>query len=228
MFFLDRVVPFQDAGKLRRVLPGKRFGIRQRRPRRFVRLGVRALTRRVPAAREHEEMQEEASDREQESGRSRLDPPDPAVAADLAGEASRAVRWVLPGFRPRTFRVHGRLARDHQVKVLDQVSRGTVPLIPVLRQHLQDDVVASLRNIGTADDGRNRLFVQVFQHREQRRVAAERHGPGDHVVEGHAERVDVAARVERPHSHGLFGRHVVRRPEGHTRLGNGVVVDIAG
>jgi hypothetical protein len=49
-------------------------------------------------------------------------------------------------------------------------------------------------------------------------LGVERQLSGEHLVEDHRERVDVAARVERP-ALGLLRRHELRGPEDHSLLG---------
>ena len=121
----------------------------------------------------------------------------------------------------------GRLARDDEFKVRDEFLGVPVALVAALREHLEDDVVASARQVGPACDRSDRLLVQVLEHGEEQRLALERNGASDHVVEGDAERIDVASHVKRPDGLRLFGRHVVGCAEGDAVLGDGVVAEFA-
>ena len=66
--------------------------------------------------------------------------------------------------------------------------------------------------------GRHRLPRDVAMHPFHRIGRGERQDAGQHLVERDAERVEVAAGIDRAvHASGLFGRHVGERPR--NRLG---------
>ena len=82
---------------------------------------------------------------------------------------------------------------------------------------------------GSATQGRrNRAGLDLLEHLARRR-RRERVVPGDHLVEGDAEGVDVAARIE-VGAGDLFGRHVMRRAEDHLllRVDGVLVLHVAG
>ena len=58
---------------------------------------------------------------------------------------------------------------------------------------------------------RHQYFLQMLVHDRRRRVALERHFPGDHVVEGRAQRVNVRPSVDVHFAADLFGTDIVRR-----------------
>ncbi len=93
---------------------------------------------------------------------------------------------------------------------------GLVPVRRVLAERPHDDAGESLRDrrLERARVGRRRR--DVLHGHGHVRLAAERHPPGEHLVEHHAEAVQVRALVRRP-SLGLFRRKVGRRA--HHRSG---------
>ena len=68
---------------------------------------------------------------------------------------------------------------------------------------------------------RRPLGEQLGDHRLRGR-AGDRRLAGEHLVQHGAERVDVAARVERAVARRLLGAHVLRRAERESRLGEPV------
>ena len=88
----------------------------------------------------------------------------------------------------------------------------------VLRQHLMHDAAQRRRQVGTQRFQRLRRLLQVLHGHAQRRFAGKRRRAGQHVVAGHAERVDVAPRIERL-AFDLLGAHVERRAQRDADLG---------
>lgn len=71
-------------------------------------------------------------------------------------------------------------------------------------------------------------FRHVHRHGRARIATLEWRGAGEHL-EGHAgEAVDVGRRLQRPLPTRLFRTHVLRRPDGETRAGNGGLVVLRG
>ena len=61
----------------------------------------------------------------------------------------------------------------------------------------------------------------MLQHDRRRRFARERHVPGEHLVQDHAERVDIRARINFGSLRALLRRHVLRRAD--DEIGRGQV-----
>ena len=75
-------------------------------------------------------------------------------------------------------------------------------------------------------DGAGRLGEHPGHDRLRGR-AGERRVAGQHLVEHHAQRVDVGAGGDLPLAHRLLGPHVVRRAERHAGLGHPVAAGLA-
>ncbi len=86
----------------------------------------------------------------------------------------------------------------------------------VLLQRPQDERLHRFRNgrVRLALARRHRRLVDVLGEHFHRVLPVERQVPGGHLVEDHADRVEIAALVERRPG-GLLGRHVLRRPTDH-------------
>src|SRR5690606_33119694 len=89
-------------------------------------------------------------------------------------------------------------------------------LIPILRQLGHQAVDNGLQTAQVLRQLRNRLG-DMFDAYGDGGIRVVRHGAYQQVVEHHPEAVEVRAVVHRV-SLGLFGAHVVRRPQGHTGL----------
>ncbi len=107
-----------------------------------------------------------------------------------------------------------RLSRQVTLQVVGQQIRGLVPLIRLLLQRLEADRVQRDRDTRPAFADRLRHHLGDF--RIELRAAGGPVGdlPGQHLVEHHAQRVDVGARVDRLAKH-LLGGHVERRAHHH-------------
>jgi hypothetical protein len=109
----------------------------------------------------------------------------------------------------------------HVVQIGEHVGRAGVARGRVLHQHPVDDLGdrrghAEVR--GDVGEPR-RLAEQVAGHDRLQRVADERGPAGEHLVGDHAHRVEVGAVVDVPRAVDLLGRHVVRRPDHRSGLG---------
>ena len=73
--------------------------------------------------------------------------------------------------------------------------------------------------------GRRRLPGNVAVHPLHRIGGGEGKFAGQHLVEGDAERIEIAAGIDRAvHPAGLFGRHVGERPGDHLRRRGGLAL----
>ena len=112
--------------------------------------------------------------------------------------------------------------RPHRLEVREQLVHGLVPLLAALRHAAQDDPLQLGRDLelGAQLPGRHRRVVQVLEDDVDGSRSGERHPAGEHVVEQHSQRIDVAALVRALVPRLLRG-DVVRRP--HERPGIGDV-----
>ncbi len=98
-------------------------------------------------------------------------------------------------------------AGEIAAEVGSQVVGGRVAVGRVLRQQLHGDGVERLGHAHTAVDQGLRLLLDVLVGDRDRRVGLERRCPRQHLVEHHAERIQVAAAVDGL-ALGLLGREV--------------------
>ena len=89
---------------------------------------------------------------------------------------------------------------------------GLVALLGRLGEQLHDDRRDRGRDVLQPLAGRHRLSRDVAVHPFHRIGRGERQAAGEHLVEGDAEGVEVAAGIDRAvHPAGLLGRHVGER-----------------
>ena len=98
------------------------------------------------------------------------------------------------------------------------LGRVLVALLERLRQHLGDDVVGELRHGVVHAAWRRRHEVHDLVHERGDVLAVERRRAAQHLVDDHAEGEDVRA-VIGALADDLLGRHVLRRAEQHSGLG---------
>ena len=90
---------------------------------------------------------------------------------------------------------------------------GLVAVLSPLLQELEHDGFEHRREAGDALAGRDRRSGDVGMNPVDRFDRVERQCAGEHLVERHAEAVEIAALVDRTvHVPGLLGRHVGERP----------------
>ena len=87
----------------------------------------------------------------------------------------------------------------------------------LLGEHPVDHGGQRLRHVRPLLLERLGRLIQVLHRHRQRRVALVRRRAGEHVIGRHAERIDVAAAIERP-ALDLLGAHVERRSHRHADL----------
>ncbi len=96
--------------------------------------------------------------------------------------------------------------------------RGLVALLCRFGHQLQDDRRKLRGNGRVSFVGRNRPPRNVAVNPFERIGRRERQNPGQHFVERDAERIKIAARIDRAvHPARLLGRHVSQRPGDHLR-----------
>ena len=102
--------------------------------------------------------------------------------------------------------------RQAAPKIALDAGGGLVALLGGLGEQLHDDRRDAARNASDPLAGRHRLPRDVAVHPLHRIGGRERQRPGEHLVERDAERVEIAAGIDRPvHPAGLLGRHVGER-----------------
>ena len=84
------------------------------------------------------------------------------------------------------------------------------PRLAVLREHATDEVVESLRNLGSFAEPR-RVLEENLREQRERVVALEDWRPGDALVEHTPEREDVGARIDVSYAARLLDGHVPGR-----------------
>ena len=92
-------------------------------------------------------------------------------------------------------------------------------VVRVLRERAEHDHVEVGRDVRTLHRRRPRRVREMLHRDLDRRLAAERRRPGQHLVEDDSDRVEVGALVDRC-APGLLGREVLRRPDDRARLGH--------
>ena len=105
-------------------------------------------------------------------------------------------------------------------QVAEHLGRRLVAVGRVLGHQLHDQPVEVGREVGPVDRQADRRVLDVLQRQRQRRLGPERRLAGEHVVERHAQRVEVAAVVERVPLR-LLGAHVERACPSSRRAGSG-------
>ena len=103
-------------------------------------------------------------------------------------------------------------------EVAKEVTGRLVPVLRGLGEHLVDDSGQPGRQVGTEVLEVLGLFLEVLHGHGQGRLAFKGRRAGEHVIAGHAERIDVTPRIERL-SFGLLRAHVQGRPHGNAHLG---------
>ena len=102
--------------------------------------------------------------------------------------------------------------RQAALQIAFNSSGGLVALLCRFREQPHDDGRDHRRDAGDAFSRRDRLPGEVAVHPFQRIGRRERQRSGGHFVEHDAERVEVAARIDRSvQPPGLFRRHVGQR-----------------
>ena len=158
--------------------------------------------------------------------------PEPAPPGAEQGEGERRGEPDLhPCARPARGarrRRSGRRRRDAgrpRAPALERVGELRRAGEPVRRQLLQRDEDGGFDlgrdGVPLGQDGPRRLG-QDPGHDRLRGGAGERRVAGEHLVQHHAQRVDVGAGGDLPLAHRLLGRHVVRRAQRHAGLGHPV------
>ena len=99
------------------------------------------------------------------------------------------------------------------LEIVREPRRALVAIVGHLGQQLEDDLRRARRGQRTdAPIGRRRLARHVAVHPAEGVAGLERQPPGEQLVEGHAQRIEIRAAVDRPvHPPGLLGRHVRQR-----------------
>ena len=108
-----------------------------------------------------------------------------------------------------------------------EVGRVLIAKIPFLLERGVDEVVEAWRRVGIEQHRRHRCAVEDRVEDHRRGAADERLAAGDHLVQDHAEREDVGARVDVLAAR-LLGRHVGHGADGRARRRQLVVVARAG
>src|SRR5665213_1852294 len=108
------------------------------------------------------------------------------------------------------------LAESYEVRA--QIFGRLVALLRRFRERLHDDRLEVRRNRFVEIRRRRYGAVHVLTRHLDRRVTNERRATGEHLVEDDAERVDIAATVDRS-TLGLFGREVRRGSHDRTFFG---------
>jgi len=145
-------------------------------------------------------------------------------------QAARAVagvaRRVLDEDRNRLAapRGHGRAvaARDERLERRLDVVHRLEAIAGLLREQLrQDHLLERRRNLG-AEQRRRCIADDPVEQLARIVIRRERPARGQHLVEDHAERVDIGAAIDVLGIGDLLGRHELRRPHHHALL---LVVD---
>ena len=115
------------------------------------------------------------------------------------------------------------------LKALAQIGRetrgGLVTLLGIFGEQLHHDRREGPRDACDPLVGRRRLAGNMAVHPFHRISGGEGQFARQHLIEGHAQRVEVAAGIDRPvHPPGLFGRHVGERPGDHLRRRRGLAL----
>jgi hypothetical protein len=150
------------------------------------------------AAREAGEQQDERAERENERN--------PGKMAGLA-----------PCPRPRRRGECGALLARSLRRVFQRVHHfadACIALVGVFGKRLAQDLFDRRTNFGIERSRSGRRLVDLRDDRGVRRVAGKGDAPGEHLVQHHAERVDVGADVH-TFGFGLFGGNVLRRADEH-------------
>ena len=119
--------------------------------------------------------------------------------------------------------------RSHSARHLPQIDRetggGLVAVLGILGEELHHDRRERRRDARDPLVGRRRLPGDVAMHPFHRIGGGEGQFAGQHLVEGDAQGVEVAAEIDRPvHPAGLFGGHVGERPGDHLRRRRGLAL----
>ena len=133
----------------------------------------------------------------------------------LLGNA-QAVGEIQRGERERRDTAARLPLRQAAPQVGGQAGGGLVALLGGLGEQLHHHGRERSRHAGRALGGRRRRSGDVAVHPLHRLARAERQAAGEHAVERHPHRIEVAARIDRAvHSAGLLGRHVGQRAGDH-------------
>ena len=123
-----------------------------------------------------------------------------------------------PGHRLLGAARDGSPARDARQVGVHLLGRG-VAVVRVLRERAHHDRVEVVGDLGPELRRGIRHDREVLHRDLHRRVAGERHLPGEHLVEDDPERVQVGTLVDRLPAC-LLRREVLRRPDDRARLGH--------
>ena len=150
-----------------------------------------------------------------EGAKQRLDLVLPAVKLLRRHET---VRHVVSAERERLYAAM-RLPFREALPQIDRETRGgLVAVLGVLGEELHHDRRERPRDARDPLVGRHRLAGNVAMHPFHRIGSSERQFARQHLVERDAQRVEIAAGIDRPvHPAGLFGGHVGERPGDHLR-----------
>ena len=104
-------------------------------------------------------------------------------------------------------------------QVAEHLRRRLVAVGRVLGHQLHDQAVELGGDLGPAHRQADRDVLDVLQRHRERRLALERGDAREHLIERHAQRIQVAAVVERLALR-LLGAHVQRGAHRHAGLGH--------
>ena len=112
-----------------------------------------------------------------------------------------------------------RLAAAHELEVAVHFLRSAVPVRRLLRQRAEHDEVEIPRDLTANRGGRLRDLREVLHRDLDRRLAGERHLPGEQLVEQDPGRVEVGRLVD-GRAAGLLGGEVLGGADDRARLGH--------
>ena len=150
------------------------------------------------------------------------------MASRAAGTIQRptAVRRPSPGALVRGRRGQPghrggepRQLAQRAAQILGQLAGGLIAVLRLLHQASADDGDDGRRHVRSGDVDQRRIHREMLGQHALEAGPAERHPPGEHLVDHAAEAVDVAAAVHRRRRGRLLRAHVGRGADGEADTG---------
>src|SRR3984957_13998507 len=157
-----------------------------------------------------------------ESAEQRLDLVLPAIKLLRHDETFRG---IVRAQRERLYAVMGLPVREALPQIDRETSGGLIPVLSGLGQELHYDRRERPWDARDPLVGRKRAAGNVAMHPFHRIGCGEGQFARQHLVEGHAQSVEIAAEIDRPiHPTRLFGGHVGECPGDHLRRRRGLAL----